>query len=174
MITATTPGSGRACSGAVLVVALVLLLMMTLLGVSSIDTLSLHTQMVRNSNTQQILHQQVSNELQSQFQHLADQQFRRRILASATDTTNHSSRSSGSEDASGALALDDSDFFSAVTDAHTMNGSITYRHQSNGRLSGYSLGRFSITHYNITVTAASTNNAQRSSQSLGVAHITPL
>ena len=70
--------------GAVLMVSLILLLVMTLLGIAAIDLSQLQSQMARNSLLSQYLHQIAYSEIQAQVKALADPDYLDSVTTSTT------------------------------------------------------------------------------------------
>lgn len=146
--------------GATLAIAMILLLVMTLLGVASVDTLSLQTQLIAHTSTSQALHQLTLNELQAQYERMRDPGFRQQVPLTLSDAP--------AED----LTLTATDWRSGDSDSKVLrSGTIRFTGDRDITLPGYSQRGFVSRHYEITVTTHSANGAVASSQTLGVAHI---
>ena len=70
--------------GAVLIVSLMLLLVMTLLGIATVDLSQLQSQMARNSLTSQYLHQIAYSEIQARVKALANPDYLHSVTTSTT------------------------------------------------------------------------------------------
>lgn len=176
-------GSYQRSRGAVLVVALILLLGMTILGVSVMDSSSLQAVMSRNSLEAQRLYHTNLNELQAQYEE-SDDLDRRESIRNGLDDISEALNSGGlstSESGSG-LAMTEtgsaSDHRNVLTsspsDSYTQTGYATLTRAGAAPLHSYSLSRFSVMDYEVNMLTKINETVSVSDQTLGFAHAAPL
>jgi len=76
-------GSYQRSQGAVLIVSLILLMIMTLIGVAAIDTSSLQSQMSRNSLYARNLYQKSLSEIEAQYEKMKGSQYLTDVLTAS-------------------------------------------------------------------------------------------
>lgn len=156
-------------NGAILIVAIVLLLAMTLLSVSAVDGLSLQSQMARNSIESQTLYQISLSDIQHQFNRLRDPRFREHVRASSAITDNPSA----SQQQSG-IRLTERDMQPLQRSIqYDRSGKIVLMQGDTAPLSGYSLNGFPVHHYEIHIVTRLPGTSSESNQTQGVAHVAP-
>lgn len=165
------PSVTRASGGAILLVTLLLLLLMTILGTAVVDSGSLQSQMSRNSLESQTLYRITRNEIQGQYVALENSAYRRRIdNAAPTPATS----SNHGVPPIRTLRLTASDMTTANPDQrYRRSGLIALLDDSVEPLSGYSLNRFRVRRYEVTIVTHLRGTALQSSQTEGIVCITP-
>lgn len=147
--------------GAVLLVAIILLMIMAMMAVSATDMLTMQSQLVAHQDNAQTLHHLTGNELQAQFERMQDPAWRNRIDSSGPTASALAFRQ-----------LATADFLTAIDPLrYQRSGSIALTRVSELPVSGYSLGRFLLRQYEISITTQSVSHQQSSHQALGVAYI---
>lgn len=160
---------GKTQHGAILIVAMALLLAMTLLSVSALDGLSLQSQMARNSIESQTLYQMSLSELQHQFNRLHDPRFRDRIRTSPAITDK---QAASQQHATRGIRLSEREMQPLERDTqYDRSGTIVLTQSDATPLSGYSLNGFPVHHYEITIATRLPGTSSASSQTQGVAHV---
>ncbi len=150
--------SYRRSQGAILIVALVLLLAMTIVGVASIDTTMLQSQMSRNSLEANTRYQVSVNEIEAQIKQAADSLDYRQDMITKGAAISSSSNVGVSNDGTG-YVLTDSDMVSQDTsDPYTQSGYAVFPGYDTGAHHGFTIGdtRMMVIEFNIITTLTST------------------
>lgn len=158
--------------GAVLMVSLILLLVMTLLGIAAIDLSQLQSQMARNSLLSQYLHQIAYSEIQAQVKALADPDYLDSVTTSTT-TLEKLQHQGLSKDGVGLILTDALSATHNANDDYTQSGAIAFI-GNTAPPSGYSLGSYVGKNYEIYIVAESTRTQSTSKQTQGLSRIAPL
>ena len=157
--------------GAVLMVSLILLLVMTLLGIAAIDSSQLQAQMARNSLLSQRLHQIAFSEIQAQTTALENLDYVHSVTTSTTapEALQYQGLSSNS------MGLTLVDTLSATHDSslYTLSAAIAFI-GNTAPPSGYSLNLYVGKNYEIYTVAKSTTTQSASRQTQGLNRIAPL
>ena len=161
--------------GAILIVCLILLLMMTFLGVSAVDNSALQSQMARNSLFARTLFQASLSEIEAQRNEMENLAYLTSIRTSTT-TISKSTHEGISNDSPGitlnSLTTDN-------TDNYQQTGAVVYTGTSeNGGppLSGYSLGgnsNFIAIYFEANVVSEYTDTGSASDQTQGLLRAAP-
>lgn len=159
--------------GVILIVALFLLLAMTLIGVTAVDTSSLQSQMSRNSLNDRTLYQASLSEIQAQRQRMNDLAYLERINGSNVDilAVSHPGVTidgpgieiTGTSD----LQTDDDD-----SDNRLYSGRVVFS-GSGPPPSGYTLGLYTGMSYEVNVTSGIRNTSAESNQTQGLKRAAP-
>lgn len=144
--------------GAILVMALVVLLVMSLLSVSAIDTQSLQSQMARQAAISKTLYHLTRSALVTELQALDDDRYRRRIMTTAGG-------------AQPTLVLTQRLLTGVNGGDYRQQGTISLVDTSIRAINGYSSNKALVRLYEISITTTEINSGQSSHQTLGVAHI---
>ncbi|ARN75474.1 hypothetical protein BST96_15970 [Oceanicoccus sagamiensis] len=153
-----------------MLVCLVLLLAMTLIGVQSIDSSQLQSQMANNSLHKQNQYHWSLNELRAQEKALDNPLYISAVTASTLEVP--VSRSISSSDSRG-LVLSDSDMITRNTaDAYTQSGAVVFSGDSVPP-PGYSLGTYIGKDYEINIATAISDTSSKSDQTQGLTRIAP-
>lgn len=154
----------RKSQGAVLMVSLILLLVMTLIGVAAIDTSVLQSQMTRNSLYARNLYQKSLSEIEAQYEKMKGSQYLSNVLTASPLP---------SKDNDPGLELADTavETYSA-NDPYSQSVVISF--SGNGPPpSGYSLGLFIGKHFEIDSRSTVTGTGSKSDQTQGLNYPAP-
>lgn len=163
MITRKTANYRRS-KGAVLIVSLILLMIMTLIGVSAIDTSTLQSQMTRNSLYARNLYQKSLSEIEAQYEKMRGSQYLTDVLTAnpLPDKDNDP----------GLAITDDKVETYDPNDPYSQNVVVSF--SGNGPPpSGYSLGLFIGKNFEIDSTSAVTGTGSESYQTQGLNYPAP-
>lgn len=161
----TTPSYHRS-QGAIIIVALVMLLIMTLMGVASLDTTSLQSQMARNSLFAQNLYQASRSEIQAQYIKLQGLAYLESVMTS-TFTDNNANLFTG-------ITLSDTQAETHdANDAYEQEVTVVFTGDGTPP-SGYSLGLFVGKNFQVDSVATVVDTASESDQSQGLNYPAPL
>lgn len=156
--------SYRKSQGAVLIVSLILLMVMTLIGVSAIDTSTLQSQMTRNSLYARNLYQKSLSEIEAQYNKMKGSQYLTNVLT-ASPLPNKDDNP-GLEIADSAVETYD------ATDPYSQSVVVSF--SGNGPPpSGYSLGLFIGKNFEIDSTSSVTGTGSESDQTQGLNYPAP-
>ena len=170
MIERKTQSLNRA-RGVILLVSLVLLLAMTLIGVSAIDSSSLQSQMSRNTLYARNLYQASLSEIQAQHDAMSDLDYLETINGSSSTIPNSNL---GVTTAGPGIALSDADFITQdTTDPYTQSGFVVFSGTATPP-SGYSLGLYIGMEYEINTISTVTNTNTASNQTQGLKRVAPI
>ena len=166
---ATLTHSHHQSQGAILIVCLILLLVMTLIGVASVDSSQLQSQMARNSLHQQNQYQRSLNEIRAQEKDLKPA----KILAVTSSTTTFAASKSISSSTSVGISLSDGQMITGDhTDAYDQSGIIVYSGDSVPP-PGYSLGYYIGKDYEVNIVTEISGTGSKSDQTQGLTRIAP-
>ncbi len=157
--------------GAVLIVSLVLLLVMTLIGVASIDSSQLQSQMARNSLFSQNLHQASLNEIQAQREALKGTDYLEEVTTSQVDilTAGHPGIT---KDSKGIVLTDSSSITHDPDDNYTQSGAVAFI-GNTAPPSGYSLGLYIGKSYEVYAATVVAGTSSESDQTQGLTRVAP-
>lgn len=151
--------------GAVLLVSLVLLTAMTIIGVASIDSATLQSQMARNSLYAQNLYQKSLSEIEAQYEKLKGSDYLTSILTAVTTI--------GPDNDPGISITDANVETHDVNDAYTQSVSVAFT--GNGPPpSGYSVGIFIGKNFEVNSVSTVTGTGSTSDQTQGLNYPAPL
>jgi Tfp pilus assembly protein PilX len=157
--------SYRHSQGAVLLVSLVLLTAMTIIGVASIDSATLQSQMARNSLYAQNLYQKSLSEIEGQYEKLKGSDYLESILTSVTTV--------GPDNDPGITIGDSGAATHDAYDAYTQ--SVTVSYTGNGPPpSGYSVGIFIGKNFEVNSVSTVAGTGSESDQTQGLNYPAPL
>ena len=148
--------------GAVLLVSLMLLTLMTLIGVAAIDTQSLQSQMARNSFSAQNLYQLSLSEIEAQYNKLQGSDYLESVIHSETSIDENPAKQLQDSQVE---THDDSDAYTqAVTISYTGDGPPP---------SGYSISLFKGKNFEVNSIAAIAGSGSKSDQAQGLNYPAP-
>ncbi|MDG1773495.1 MAG: hypothetical protein P8H32_08695 [Oceanicoccus sp.] len=149
--------------GAVLIVSLILLLVMTLLAIVAMDTSQLQSQMAHNSLLSQHLHQIAFSEIQAQAKALENSDYLEKITTATRNITvlNYEGLS---KDGVGVTLTDTQTLTHNADDAYTLSGAVVFT-GNTAPPSGYSLALYVGKSYEIYTVAQYSNKQSDSKQS---------
>jgi type II secretory pathway component PulK len=149
-------------NGAVLLVSLVLLTVMTMIGVAAIDTQTLQSQMARNSLFAQNLYQVSLSEIQAQYYELQGLDYLTEVMNSTTTIDSYPS-----------IELDDAEVDTYKSDdAYSQSVVISYV-GDGAPPSGYSIGLFEGKNFEVNSVAEVTGTGSESDQTQGLTYPAP-
>ena len=163
IIIKTTP-SYKKSQGAILVVSLILLLVMTLVGISAIDTSSLQSQMARNSLFAQSLYQASRSEIEAQYEKLKGLPYLESVMISNT----------AESDGNPTITMADSQVETYnANDPYQQTAAVTFTGDSTPP-SGYSLGLFVGKNFEVDALSQVAGTGSKSDQTQGLNYPAPL
>jgi type IV pilus assembly protein PilX len=156
--------------GAVLIVSLVLLLVMTIIGVAAIDSTQLQSQMARNSLFAQNLHQASLSEIQVQDTKLKGTAYVEQITISTTDilATDYKCITSN-----GVGVTYNTGTSASAGIKYDQSGAVTFIGNAPPP-SGYSLGTYIGKRYEICAISEVPGTSAKSEQTQGLTRVAPL
>ncbi|ARN72842.1 PilX N-terminal domain-containing pilus assembly protein [Oceanicoccus sagamiensis] len=152
--------------GAVLIVSLILLLLMTLLGITAMDSSQLQSQMARNSLQSQTLYQYAFSEIQQQFKALENPD-RLKAVTHSNKVILVSAYTGLSIDGVGITIT------GHEKDNYTLSGAINFI-GITAAPPGYSLDLYNTLNYEINIVAAQNHSHSKSDQTQGVSRVIPV
>lgn len=153
--------------GAVLLVTLVLLLVMSLLVTASLHNQTLQTHMQRRAAVADTLYQLTHSALARQFEALKDDSYRRRVTAAPSQPAPLAASSPGKP----TMALPLQQLAGVAGGNYQQQGSISLVDTSIRAMPGYSANKVVVRVYEITVITTEIYSGQSHQQTLGVAHL---
>ena len=151
--------------GAVLIVSLILLLVMTLVGIAAIDSSTLQSQMARNSLFAQSLYQKSRSEIEAQLYNIQDLAYLKVLMTSTY--------SLGGKTYIGIYLKDTQVETYDPDDAYSQSAQLIFK--GNGTPpSGYSLGLYVGKNYEFNAVSEVTGTGSISDQTQGMSYPAPM
>ena len=154
--------------GAVLFVALILLLAMTIIGVAAIDTTTMESQMSRNSQEANNRYQYDINEIEGQIHYATVSSTYLENIVTSTTTINASSYIGVSKTGKGLKLTESSNIATTKPTNYTRHGYAVFQGFYTGAFHGFSLGKNKQVpiEFNIITTLDGTNSKTDQSQAV--------
>lgn len=159
--------------GAVLIVSLILLLIMTLIGVAAIDSSSLQSQMSTNSLKARTLYQASLSEIQAQYKKMIGLVYLESIKNSDTPIL-ESEHIGVTTTGPGLVIAEGATITQGGGGNFTQSANLVFSGENNAPLSGYDLNTFGVYSYEINVTTTITNTSTVSNQTQGLQRAVPI
>lgn len=159
--------------GVILIVALFLLLAMTLIGVTAVDTSTLQSQMSRNSLTDRTLYQASLSEIQAQIEEMGYLEYLERITGSNVDIL-AASHPGVTIDGPGLEITGTNDLLTDDdgSDSIVYSGRVVFS-GTGPPPSGYTLGLYTGMSYEVNPTASVDGTSAESNQTQGLKRAAP-